>query len=389
MTDYQHSRRPDDARAYIDDVLSHEPDPDTMQPAREPFAQLTPTPRPVRRGPEDEAVGMVAGPGFILPRGHDGPTDAERFETFGPVVDPDAVPELVRSGVAVWSFGYGDDPVAFATLDTADLWAFHSDRDGGTALTADHDPETCEPCAVVRSWSPFRAETGDRIMRPRPGYAHDDSDAPTLPDGADPDGPRTCEACGVSTAAAPGVLCLSCIESGAPLDPEDEAAVAELAAYLAPAPLTGPGFTPPDAWSHGNESESWARLLAFSAQHRRALVARMTSDPATARGLLRELAAEYGIVPAAGWPDRPQGFDVDAQKVRELVEVGSSLASGAERDRAHRSGRVDASWRAWRGDLLADYDASAERFELSPSGRWARALPPLYAAGYGSAGTRR
>jgi hypothetical protein len=40
-------------------------------------------------------------------------------------------------------------------------------------------------------------------------------------------------------------------------------------------------------------------------------------------------------------------------------------------------------YRAWPGDMAADYDASAERFELSPSGRWGApgALPPGYAAG--------
>ena len=39
------------------------------------------------------------------------------------------------------------------------------------------------------------------------------------------------------------------------------------------------------------------------------------------------------------------------------------------------------TWRAWPGDVAAGYDANAERFELSPSGRWhGAARPALYAA---------
>lgn len=40
-------------------------------------------------------------------------------------------------------------------------------------------------------------------------------------------------------------------------------------------------------------------------------------------------------------------------------------------------------WRAWPGDVAADYDASAERYNLGPSGLWStyEGMPPIYAAG--------
>ena len=72
------------------------------------------------------------------------PTDAERrFATFGPEVGSSSVPALVRAGVRVWSFGYGDDPEEFTTLDPDDLWAFDGD-----------DPDA----DVVDSWAPFRVD---------------------------------------------------------------------------------------------------------------------------------------------------------------------------------------------------------------------------------------
>lgn len=72
------------------------------------------------------------------------PTDEERrFATFGPEVGSSSVPALVRAGVRVWSFGYGDDPEEFTTLDPDDLWAFDGD-----------DPDA----DVVRSWAPFRVD---------------------------------------------------------------------------------------------------------------------------------------------------------------------------------------------------------------------------------------
>ena len=71
------------------------------------------------------------------------PTDAERrFATFGPEVGSSSVPALVRAGVMVWSFGYGDDD-DFTTIDESDLWAFEGE-------TADAD--------VVASWAPFRVD---------------------------------------------------------------------------------------------------------------------------------------------------------------------------------------------------------------------------------------
>ena len=72
------------------------------------------------------------------------PTDAERrFATFGPEVGSSSVPALVRAGVRVWSFGYGDDPEEFTTIDAGDLWAFDGD-----------DPDA----DVVDSWAPFRVD---------------------------------------------------------------------------------------------------------------------------------------------------------------------------------------------------------------------------------------
>ena len=85
------------------------------------------------------------------------PTDEERrFATFGPEVGSSSVPALVRAGVRVWSFGYGDDPEEFTTIDAGDLWAF----EGGTLPALLNLPEeTVEPDPdVVASWAPFRVD---------------------------------------------------------------------------------------------------------------------------------------------------------------------------------------------------------------------------------------
>jgi len=91
------------------------------------------------------------------------PTDAERrFATFGPEVGSSSVPALVRAGVRVWSFGYGDDPEEFTTIEEDDLWAF----EGGTLPALLNLPEeTFEPDPdVVASWAPFRVDaTSDAI----------------------------------------------------------------------------------------------------------------------------------------------------------------------------------------------------------------------------------
>jgi hypothetical protein len=70
----------------------------------------------------------------------------KRFATFGPEVDPADVPALVRAGVVVWSFGYGDDPDDFMTIEPSDLWAWEGIDE------VDPDPYT------VESWAPFRRD---------------------------------------------------------------------------------------------------------------------------------------------------------------------------------------------------------------------------------------
>lgn len=45
----------------------------------------------------------------------------ERFESFGHLLHDHEVPQFVRHGEEVWSFGYGDDPKAFTTIEESDL----------------------------------------------------------------------------------------------------------------------------------------------------------------------------------------------------------------------------------------------------------------------------
>lgn len=70
--------------------------------------------------------------------------DDAAFSTFGPLVDDADVPELVRAGVTVWSYGYGSDLEygEFTTIDESDLWAWESE----------------EYIDVVSSWAPFRKD---------------------------------------------------------------------------------------------------------------------------------------------------------------------------------------------------------------------------------------
>lgn len=70
----------------------------------------------------------------------------ERFASFGPLVPTEDVPELLRAGHMVWSFGYGDDPEEFTTVDMDDL-------DNGW------DPEEAE-----RDWSPFRLDAESPLI---------------------------------------------------------------------------------------------------------------------------------------------------------------------------------------------------------------------------------
>jgi hypothetical protein len=68
------------------------------------------------------------------------------WTTYGPEVRTEDVPALVRSGVTVYSFGYGEDDAVeegFDALDESDLWAFEGPE-------ADSD--------IVESWAPFRLD---------------------------------------------------------------------------------------------------------------------------------------------------------------------------------------------------------------------------------------
>jgi len=70
----------------------------------------------------------------------------KRFATFGDEVPWQIVPDLVRAGSLVWSFGYGDDPKEFTVITDDDLWAWG-------------DLSEVEGPGVVNSWAPFRVES--------------------------------------------------------------------------------------------------------------------------------------------------------------------------------------------------------------------------------------
>jgi len=66
------------------------------------------------------------------------------FVALGEPIDSADVPDAVRAGRVVWSFGYDDDdPDNFTTIDTGDLWAW------------------LDSPAVVASWAPFRVTDPD------------------------------------------------------------------------------------------------------------------------------------------------------------------------------------------------------------------------------------
>lgn len=65
-----------------------------------------------------------------------------RFASFGPEVPAEDVPALVSAGHRVWSFGYGDDPEEFTTIDQSDL---------------DNDMDDDD----LAEWSPFRLDSQD------------------------------------------------------------------------------------------------------------------------------------------------------------------------------------------------------------------------------------
>lgn len=191
------------------------------------------------------------------------------------------------------------------------------------------------------------------------------------------------------------------------------------------AAASGPGFlsvTPLGRRSGlaAVESANWSALLAFANQHRRAVIAaaRLTTDE------LATAAARFGIVadpdrlPLSavasrnthyrvsssnmdGGPDaRDRCDEVTARMHDAVTEWSEALRAAVEltnRMRDFRATHPDVrsvngtemyqavGFRAWPGDVAADYDASAERFELGPSGRWSRdylgGLPPVYRIG--------
>ena len=289
-------------------------------------------------------------------------------------------------------YAYGHDCKPAGDDDTDN----HPEHDG---LRAQHlDGWTCGKCDVaaeIEAGDTDDDEPDDGAVLIA-GVLYDVETLDELPDGSDPDGPRTCDgqSC-INTAEDGGVLCLSCIAAAVALDPGDAAAVDELAAGLTPEPMRGPGFIPAiDAWAltasdqRARHGAAWSSLLARSNQHRRALVARSSpDDTGHLRANLRRAAALSGLVP--DW------FDHDvAQRQYELVAVfgGWRAAAIGATWRYRATDVTDAgpiSFRAWPGDRAADYDAGAERFELSPSGRWYRDMPPIYAAGRAQSITAR
>lgn len=77
----------------------------------------------------------------------------KRFETFGEEVSWDKVPELVRAGREVYSFGYGsDEQHDFVTISESDLDIFEWGE------------------AYILDWAPFR-------VAPLPSLSNADSDA--------------------------------------------------------------------------------------------------------------------------------------------------------------------------------------------------------------------
>lgn len=120
--------------------------------------------------------------------------------------------------------------------------------------------------------------------------------------------------------------------------------------------------------------------------------ARVTSDE------LATAAARFGIV-AGPIPANDGGPASYPARMHESVDIWSSWRAMVEHtNRARRyaathpdvQSEPNASetysmtgFRGWPGDAQADYDASAERFNLSPSGPWnsPRRLPAIYHRG--------
>ncbi len=98
---------------------------------------------------------------------------------------------------------------------------------------------------------------------------------------------------------------------------------------------------------------------------RRSMIARaqLTDDE------LATAAARFGIV-AGPIPLNAGGDETYPDRMHEAAQVWAVIVTGMRELYHGSTTRTD-----W------PYDASAERFELSPAGRWHYALPPIYAAG--------
>jgi len=150
---------------------------------------------------------------------------------------------------------------------------------------------------------------------------------------------------------------------------------------------TGPGFRD-GSTNPARDAASWSYYLDTAAEHRRDVVRRGRLTPHE----LATAASRFGIV-ADDYVLPITGAGTAVLRMHEAVAVYGSWRAQAFMDRSERAYRAEhgdhagqardwsvAGFRGWPGDVAADYDASAERFNLSPSGPWHRALPPIYAA---------
>lgn len=90
-------------------------------------------------------------------------SDAKKqFVTYGELVKPEDVPDLVRAGREVWSYGYGVNlpDNEFTTIDESDLWAWDGPR-ADPYIVWDWSPFRVAP---IKEWTHFQADTPQRIL---------------------------------------------------------------------------------------------------------------------------------------------------------------------------------------------------------------------------------